>query len=54
MGRKNNRKTIQQRAIESQLSDTLAYGNYGLGLNRTSENTFSNKGVEADAKGKRD
>jgi hypothetical protein len=54
MGRKNNRRTSQQRAIEIQLNDTLAYGNYDLGLNSSPADTFSNEDVEADAKLKRE
>lgn len=49
MGRKNKRRTSQQRAIEIQLDNTLAYGNYDLGLNRVKDNSLINEDVKADA-----
>lgn len=49
MGRKNKRRTSQQRAIEIQLDNTLTYGNYDLGLNRVKDNSLINEDVKADA-----
>lgn len=49
MGRKNKRRTSQQRAIEIQLDNTLAYGNYDLGLNRVYDNSLINEDIKTDA-----
>lgn len=49
MGRKNKRRTSQQRAIEIELDNTLAFGNYDLGLNRVKDNSLVNEDIKADA-----